>query len=193
MDLDEAHRHCKYHRAEIESSTRCGCFFCLRCFQPTAIREWIDQGITALCPYCGIDSVVGSTTPLEDPAFLPAMKAKWFGTFRQANLNEVTSWREVPDGTLIRDEEEDFAIRLGSQGAFVFLSGLGGAWKSWEETPKFEWMEWELIHRGYFMLIIATGLTGHETGAELQRIYQAFQANRKHLGTIPYDGPPIKL
>lgn len=37
---------------------KCGCYYCLRKFNPEDIREYIDDGTTPLCPYCGIDSVI---------------------------------------------------------------------------------------------------------------------------------------
>jgi hypothetical protein len=62
------HRTCSYHRAAIEQSEVCGCFYCKRTFPPSAINEWCDRsggdqpGQTALCPHCGIDSVIGSAS-----------------------------------------------------------------------------------------------------------------------------------
>jgi hypothetical protein len=43
----------------------CGCFYCRRMFPPSTITEWVDEneegvGQTALCPYCGIDTVIPS-------------------------------------------------------------------------------------------------------------------------------------
>lgn len=40
----------------------CGCYYCLSTFLYTEINCWIDNKMTALCPYCGIDSVI----PKED-------------------------------------------------------------------------------------------------------------------------------
>src|SRR6188474_1232150 len=54
-----AQKHANRHRAEIEASTRCGCFFCFRTFPHTEINAWIDASQTALCPACGVDSVIG--------------------------------------------------------------------------------------------------------------------------------------
>lgn len=36
----------------------CGCFFCGRIYHPSEIAEWCDKGLTAICPRCGIDSVI---------------------------------------------------------------------------------------------------------------------------------------
>jgi hypothetical protein len=71
------------HRAELESSDICGCFYCLSIFPFTAITEWIDEGThkaaTALCPNCPVDSVIGSASgyPIT-PEFLKRMREYWF-------------------------------------------------------------------------------------------------------------------
>ncbi len=78
-----AHAHCSKHRDELMRSESCGCFYCLHVFPPSEIREWVDviddQGTTALCPYCEIDSVIGSASgyPIENH-FLKKMNKHWF-------------------------------------------------------------------------------------------------------------------
>jgi len=76
-----AHRHCIDHRDEIEASETCGCFHCLFVFPPSKIVDWVDDpGVTALCPKCGIDSVIGSASGYPISAkFLRKMKRHWFG------------------------------------------------------------------------------------------------------------------
>lgn len=81
-----AHRHCGRHRTEVLKSDRCRCFYCLATFAPAEIKEWVDedaqeQGQTALCPKCGIDSVIGSASgvPLDD-AFFQKMRDFFFLT-----------------------------------------------------------------------------------------------------------------
>ncbi len=64
IDYKKAHQHCIFHRKEIEASNICGCFYCLAIFPSSSIEEWTDDdasgiGTTALCPKCGIDSVLG--------------------------------------------------------------------------------------------------------------------------------------
>lgn len=79
----EAHKRSIFHRSEIEQSLVCGCFYCLEIFAPVEISDWADQGNprgeTALCPKCGIDSVIGSESgfPIEKE-FLQAMRRHWF-------------------------------------------------------------------------------------------------------------------
>jgi hypothetical protein len=76
-----AHKHCSYHRAELEKSNVCGCFYCLSTFQPSEIVEWIDDGQTAICPKCPVDSVIGSASgyPITRE-FLLKMHDHWFST-----------------------------------------------------------------------------------------------------------------
>ena len=46
------------NREILEKSELVGCFYCLKIFNPSEIKEWIDDEQTAICPYCGIDSVM---------------------------------------------------------------------------------------------------------------------------------------
>ena len=82
-----AHKHSSIHRQEVLSSKICGCFHCLSVYTPDDIwhDDWIDEdatgvGQTARCPYCGIDSVLGSKSgyPITQD-FLAKMERHWFG------------------------------------------------------------------------------------------------------------------
>lgn len=92
-DLESIWRFCTHHRALLAQSERAGCFYCLAVFAPAEIKEWIDEphtaagpsggvsaeGVTALCPRCGIDSVLPSAkVPLDTP-LLRQMNAHYFG------------------------------------------------------------------------------------------------------------------
>lgn len=57
-----AHRHCMRNRGELQTSAHCGCFYCFAIFPSVDIVEWIDDDQTAMCPKCGIDSVIGSSS-----------------------------------------------------------------------------------------------------------------------------------
>ncbi|MEM7180329.1 MAG: cytoplasmic protein [Spirochaetota bacterium] len=75
----EAHKHSFYNRDEIEKSKTCGCFYCLEVFQPTEILLWTDELSTAICPRCGVDSVLGSASGYSlEPDFLKDMQEYWF-------------------------------------------------------------------------------------------------------------------
>ena len=87
----KAHKHSSYHRQEIEESTLCACFYCLATFPAQKISEWVDwpentpeemmniYGQTAICPFCGIDSVIGDKSgyPINEN-FLQKMHDYWF-------------------------------------------------------------------------------------------------------------------
>jgi hypothetical protein len=75
----KAHKYCTLHRAEVEGSPLCGCFYCFATFPPTDISEWIDDGQTALCPKCEIDSVIGTASGFPiTREFLMRMHEHWF-------------------------------------------------------------------------------------------------------------------
>jgi hypothetical protein len=74
-----AHTHSSNHREQIEASKSCGCFHCIKIFPPSAIREWTDDGQTAICPFCGVDSIIGSASDVPfSEEFLVRMKEHWF-------------------------------------------------------------------------------------------------------------------
>ncbi len=85
IHLRAAHSRSSNHRLELLASTRCACFACCRHFAPGAIVEWTDfdatgQGQTAICPLCGIDSVLGDASGIVlSQAFLEEMGRHWFG------------------------------------------------------------------------------------------------------------------
>jgi len=76
-------KHASNHRVEIDQSANCGCFFCFRRFVATEIRTWIDKNQTALCPRCGIDSVIGTASGFTlDDRFLRNLNQFSFGGAR---------------------------------------------------------------------------------------------------------------
>ncbi len=79
-----AHRYCSNHKKTLKHDKVCGCFYCLKIFSPNEIKMWIqgepgDPLGTAICPYCGIDSVIGESSgyPITQE-FLRRMKKYWF-------------------------------------------------------------------------------------------------------------------
>lgn len=87
--LEDAHKKSSMHREEVLASTTCGCFYCQTTFAPRKIGEWVDPrrsttGATALCPNCGIDSVIGDAAGFPLTAeFLVDMHERWFKTTRR--------------------------------------------------------------------------------------------------------------
>jgi hypothetical protein len=46
------------NRDQVTAVPVCGCFYCRATFPGGAVQAWVDDGKTALCPRCGIDSVL---------------------------------------------------------------------------------------------------------------------------------------
>ena len=63
-------------------SQKCGCFYCKSTFNTNEINDWTDEdderGKTALCPNCGIDSVLSDEFPIDDNEFLKEMNKEYF-------------------------------------------------------------------------------------------------------------------
>jgi hypothetical protein len=84
VDVRKAHEHCSKHRSELLAGTQCGCFYCCAVFAASEITDWVDGddngvGQTALCPKCGIDSVIGDKSGYEiSQDFLTRMHEHWF-------------------------------------------------------------------------------------------------------------------
>ena len=79
-DVDQAHRYCTANESLLSESSVCGCFYCLKVFDPCEIETWINdrEGKTAICPYCSIDSVLpGNRVDLSEE-FLKQMHKRWF-------------------------------------------------------------------------------------------------------------------
>lgn len=80
--LTAAHDASSNHEDVVGRSEVCACFYCLKTLSPAEITEWVEEpggGRTAVCPHCGIDSVIGSASgfPLTQE-FLEAMCEHWF-------------------------------------------------------------------------------------------------------------------
>jgi len=86
MDIEQACRASRRNRAKVQAAKECGCYFCLRSFPSTDVVDWADlDEMTALCPHCGIDSVLPSVT---DKEALIAANERWF--CETPNLNSTT-------------------------------------------------------------------------------------------------------
>jgi hypothetical protein len=89
--LVSAHELSSHHAHLIRKSARCGCFYCLTTYEPSLISEWIDDADTAICPFCGIDAVIGDASgfPVTE-IFLSAMHKFWF-----AEEADADNWEDA--------------------------------------------------------------------------------------------------
>lgn len=84
-DILNAHKFCSGNKPMLQNDKKCGCFHCMKIFDPKEIEEYlevnneIDSLGTAFCPYCGIDSVIGESSgyPITTE-FLQEMHDYWF-------------------------------------------------------------------------------------------------------------------
>jgi hypothetical protein len=75
---------------------------------------------------------------------------------------DVIAWDEVPSGTLVRTPGGRFVMRYGGQAQFVKGNDREDEWDAWGTAPD-------------RVTIIATGLSGKETAADLQRLAEVFE------------------
>ncbi len=109
--LNEIYKHSFDNKAEIERSQACYCIYCKEEFSSGEIKNWVVNGRqgkplrrnaipeeTALCPKCGIDSVIGDASGYEmTPALIHAMHEFWFE--RKVLPDDFDySWFEPVDG-----------------------------------------------------------------------------------------------
>lgn len=78
-ELQAAHNRSFRNRRCIAASTTCGCFYCESTYPAKDVVEFVRDEETALCPKCGIDSVIGDASGIELSAgFLQEMYDRWF-------------------------------------------------------------------------------------------------------------------
>jgi hypothetical protein len=95
ISLSEAVKHSFLNRAEVEQSESCACFYCFSRFASSEIRLWTDSddpeegsalrkdtgiynGVTAICPKCENDSVIGSASGYDlSDEFLRLLHDYW--------------------------------------------------------------------------------------------------------------------
>ncbi len=78
-DIIHAYKYSSYHKDTLIHDNVCGCFDCLKIFDPCEIKMWIEEGSgTAICPYCGTDTIIGESSgyPISK-IFLKQLKKYW--------------------------------------------------------------------------------------------------------------------
>ena len=53
------------NREMLEKSSKAGCYYCMKIYDASEVTDFLEQEETALCPKCGIDSVLPSSSPYE--------------------------------------------------------------------------------------------------------------------------------
>lgn len=78
------HRTTFRNEHQVSESKKCGCFHCGKLFNQEDVVSWCDNDgrgdRTALCPHCGIDSVIGDACGFEiSQDLLQLMHLQFFG------------------------------------------------------------------------------------------------------------------
>ena len=106
-ELRKFHNECIYNKDKIANSKDCGCFHCLKHFHVSEL-EYIDEDIgeTAICPNCGIDSIIGSVSKKVDDKLLEEMNIRYFGytnekinkkypTLTENEIEQIQKWKTM--------------------------------------------------------------------------------------------------
>jgi NAD-dependent SIR2 family protein deacetylase len=91
--LQRLYEHSRLNRQFMVPGSTCRCFHCLRTFEAEQINRWTDDGETAVCPCCGVDSVLsGSADHLTDE-LIRGLQANYFlGPSKKFTADE---WRNA--------------------------------------------------------------------------------------------------
>ncbi len=71
------HKFSAANREYIDKSGKCGCFFCLKIFDKSEVSDYLADS-TALCPICGVDSVLPDSKIELSDMLLENMYKVWF-------------------------------------------------------------------------------------------------------------------
>ena len=91
QELEELHKHCNGNRRAIKQGAKAGCFYCLEIFPKEDVDEFDDRD-TAICPKCGIDSVLSQSVFSslgELKKALRPMQDRWFNTTTDLNGGDL--------------------------------------------------------------------------------------------------------
>ena len=80
-ELLRIHEFSSCNMQEFEENKKCGCFYCGKIFDSDEITMCIsdEDGDTAVCPYCSIDSVIGDGNGFKlTDELLKEMHDFWF-------------------------------------------------------------------------------------------------------------------
>ncbi len=78
----EVFKHTANNEMDILKSKKCSCLFCRQTYDARKVNDWSndDNGVTALCPECGMDAVVGDASGFSfDHEDLKAINLAYFG------------------------------------------------------------------------------------------------------------------
>lgn len=91
-NLTAIKKHIKNNEIEILGSQKAGCFFCGHEYSARKINDWANsrKGMSAICPVCGVASVIGDASGLPtDSAFLKETGKQLFLSFSKGEHKRI--------------------------------------------------------------------------------------------------------
>lgn len=64
LPINIAPRYAFQNRQDVQRSEKVGCWHCIQIYNANEVKDYTDNGETAICPKCGIDAVL-PTADLE--------------------------------------------------------------------------------------------------------------------------------
>ena len=68
----------KANKELILNSEKCYCFYCQKKFNSSNVKDYIDDGQTALCPKCEVDAVLPDNIEGINEEVIEKMNKYWF-------------------------------------------------------------------------------------------------------------------
>lgn len=90
--LKTAHAMSLCNEKQLKKAKKCGCFHCGKIFSPKEIENYaIDPlGKTAVCPHCGVDSVLADGPVPVTETLLADMRKHWFSSETRKAMRQKT-------------------------------------------------------------------------------------------------------
>ena len=77
--LKDAYSHTLYNVLDYQTAKQSGCISCRRIFTIDEPLDFVDNGKTALCPYCGCDSIIFDSSGIKlTKELLAKLNKKYF-------------------------------------------------------------------------------------------------------------------
>jgi hypothetical protein len=76
--LQRIYQHSRLNRQFMVPGSACRCFHCLKEFRAEEVSGWTDGGKTALCPRCGIGSVLSNSADELTDDLIRQLQATYF-------------------------------------------------------------------------------------------------------------------
>lgn len=67
-----------HNKNSLQEAKKVACYYCCKRFNFEEIKDFTDGGLTAICPQCGIDSLIPDEDENLSDEFLKECSEYWF-------------------------------------------------------------------------------------------------------------------